>query len=242
MNGSLSAVQLFSHFFWIFPVTFFQISANYYYRTESMSTRFADTDQLVRLAAEGNTQAMYDLLERFRGRLRTMVALRLDRRIAVRVDPSDIVQEALADAASKLSQYARQQPVAFYPWLRRFAWQRLVKAHRQHVQAERRSVNREMAQPDYLSDESRAALSSCLLAAQTTPSAQMMREELERRVLAALDELPAHDREFLVLRYLEQLSMREIADVLGISEPAARRRHVRALERLERLLSRSSER
>jgi DNA-directed RNA polymerase specialized sigma24 family protein len=38
------------------------------------------------------------------------------------------------------------------------------------------------------------------------------------------------------MRYLEQLALAEIAAVLGISEGAAKTRHVRALERLHGLL------
>ena len=53
---------------------------------------------------------------------------------------------------------------------------------------------------------------------------------------AALDRLPSHDREVLVLRYLEQLRHGEIAAVLGLSEGAVKVRHVRALERLRHVL------
>ena len=40
----------------------------------------------------------------------------------------------------------------------------------------------------------------------------------------------------LVLRHLEQLSTREIAAVLGVTEGAIYTRHLRALERLRGLL------
>ena len=53
---------------------------------------------------------------------------------------------------------------------------------------------------------------------------------------AALAGLGERDREVLVLRYLEQLSTRDVAAVLGISEGAVKVRHLRALERLRRLL------
>ena len=57
------------------------------------------TDDLLRRAEAGDPAACQELLARFRERLRLMVAVRLDRRLAARVDPSDVVQEALADAA-----------------------------------------------------------------------------------------------------------------------------------------------
>jgi len=54
---------------------------------------------------------------------------------------------------------------------------------------------------------------------------------------AAMDKLSAADREAILLRFFEQLSMRETADVLGIAEPAAKKRVGRALERLRLRLS-----
>ena len=72
-----------------------------------------------------------------------MVAVRLDRRLAARVDPSDVVQEALADASRRLDDYLLSRPLPFFAWLRQFAWERLVELHRRHVTPQRRSVIRE---------------------------------------------------------------------------------------------------
>ena len=58
----------------------------------------------------------------------------------------------------------------------------------------------------------------------------------DRDSVAALARLRPRDREVLVLRHLEQLSIRDIAAVLGISEGAVKTRHLRALQRLRRLL------
>jgi DNA-directed RNA polymerase specialized sigma24 family protein len=44
------------------------------------------------------------------------------------------------------------------------------------------------------------------------------------------------DREVLALRYLEQLSAREVGVILGINEAAAKKRALRALQRLRGLL------
>jgi hypothetical protein len=54
-----------------------------------------DTDQLLDNASRGDGAARAQLLDRHRQRLRQMIALRIDRRLAARVDPSDVVQEAL---------------------------------------------------------------------------------------------------------------------------------------------------
>jgi RNA polymerase sigma-70 factor (ECF subfamily) len=189
----------------------------------------SDTDQLLDRAAAGDHAARQLLLERYRKLLLRMVAVRLDRRIAARLDPSDIVQEALADAARRLDDYLQERPMPYYPWLRRLAWDRLDKAHRRHT-AGRRSVQRE--EPPDLPNESALKLAERLLAPDTDPAHAALRKERRQRVQAMLDRLAAGDREVLVLRFLERLSTAEAAAVLGISPGAVRLRLMRALERL----------
>src|SRR5262245_60806712 len=103
------------------------------------ASRHEDTDDLLRRVAAGDHDARGRLLARHRPRLHHMIEVRLDRRLRPRIDPSDVVQDALAEAAQKLSDYARRKPLPFYPWLRRLAWERLVQVHRRHVRAQRRS-------------------------------------------------------------------------------------------------------
>src|SRR5262249_47558226 len=129
----------------------------------------------------------------------------------------------------------------FYPWLRRLALQRLIQLHRLHVQSQKRSVQREEPQAAALPGESAVALVERLIASGTTPSGELVREELYARVQHALAQLSPADRELLVLRALEELSVAEVAAVLGVTEGAVRVRHVRALERLRTLLERAPE-
>jgi RNA polymerase sigma-70 factor (ECF subfamily) len=195
-----------------------------------------DTEQLIEQAAQGDDTARQQLLQRHRGQLRRLVSVHLDRRLAARVGPSDVVQEALADAARKLDDYLRDRPIPFYPWLRRLAWERLVKLHRRHLGAQRRSVRREEAGLLPLPDESAAELAQRLIASGTGPSGQLLQDELRQRVQAALLRLGERDRAVLVLRYLEGLSTKDVATTLGVSEGAVKMRHLRALDALRRLL------
>jgi RNA polymerase sigma-70 factor (ECF subfamily) len=195
----------------------------------------SDTEQLLQRVADGDDAARDWLLDRYRRRLRRMVAVRFDLRLAARVDPSDVVQETLAEAAAQLDRYLQERPLPFYPWLRQMAQRRLIELHRRHVLARRRTVIREEALGG-LPDRPAVALAERLLGRLSSPSSNLHRKERRDGVRAALAALSDKDREVLVLRFLEGLSTREAAAVLDISEVAVRSRQVRALERMKALL------
>jgi len=198
--------------------------------------REPDTEELLRQAGQGDAAARDRLLDRHRTRLRAAAALRLDRRLAPRVDPSDVVQETLAEAVRRLPDYLHRRPLPFYPWLRQLALQRLIDLHRHHVRAGKRSVQREQGALPPLPDESAAALAQRLFGRGSSPSAHLQRREVAQRVQAALLQLSERDRELLVLRHLEQLPTRDVVLALGLSEGAVKMRLLRALERLRTLL------
>jgi RNA polymerase sigma-70 factor (ECF subfamily) len=199
-----------------------------------MSEADSQTNVLLARAATGDASAGESLLLRHQERLRKMIAVRLDRRLAGRLDPSDVLQEVFAEAARELPAYAQRQPVPFYPWLRQIAWERLVKLHQRHLFAAKRAASRETALPP--TDESVVLLADRLVDPGTSPSIRVVRAEMRDRVRAALEQLPDRDREVLVMRYLEQLSMAEIAAVVGSTEGAIKVRHLRAIERLRNRL------
>jgi RNA polymerase sigma-70 factor (ECF subfamily) len=194
-----------------------------------------DTERLLLRVATGDDVARDQLLERCRDRLRRMVAVRFDLRLAARADPSDVVQETLAEAAALLARYLHERPLPFYPWLRRLAQRRLIELHRRHVRAGRRTVTREEA-ANGPHARLGPALVDRLLGRTSSPSARLHRQERRDRVRAALAALPEQDCEVLVLRFVEGLPTRQTAAVLGVSEVAVRSRQVRALERLKALL------
>ena len=119
-----------------------------------MATHDPDLEQLLERAAQGDQAARGRLLTQYQARLRQLIALRLDRRLAARIDPSDVLQEALAEAVAKLPDYLRDRPLPFYPWLRQLTLDRLVELYRHHVRTRRRSVTREERRAPPLSEES----------------------------------------------------------------------------------------
>src|SRR5262249_36174788 len=138
----------------------------------------ADSEELLTLAAAGNDRATQELFLRHRGRLRQMVALRIDTRLAARFDPSDIVQEALMDASRKMPDYFRKVPLPFYPWLRQLTLERLIQLHRKHIAASKRGPENEAHDDAPVRDRSAWQLVDCLLAnSRSDPLAQAIREE-----------------------------------------------------------------
>lgn len=192
------------------------------------------TEELLCRAAAGSQSAVNDLLAKHRRRLRRMVAARMDDRLTQRIDPSDVVQETLADAQRKLNGYLRDRPVSFYPWLRQLAWNRLVDLHRRHVRAGKRSILREFA--PMLPDDSVERVARRLASRELGPSETILKQELKQRVLRNLRSLPESDREIVILRHVEELSVQEVAQTLGLPEGTVKSRHFRAIQRLRALM------
>jgi RNA polymerase sigma-70 factor, ECF subfamily len=69
-----------------------------------MTGNSSETNQLLEQAAQGDPQGLGTLLARHGDRLRRMVALRLDRRLQGRIDPSDVIQEAYLEASVRLAE------------------------------------------------------------------------------------------------------------------------------------------
>lgn len=196
-----------------------------------------DLERLLDRAKQEDQDAVTSLMTTHCDRLRKMVAVRMHEQLASRVDPSDVIQDALAEATKNLPAYLEDRPIPFYPWLRRFVWQRLVQLHRKHLDAQQRTVRREISAGLPLSEASGMQLANQLVCSGTSPSDGASRKELRDKVRRALERLSCHDREVLVLLYLEQLSMQEVSGVLGVSRRATNMRHLRALKRLKRVLS-----
>jgi RNA polymerase sigma-70 factor, ECF subfamily len=202
-----------------------------------MSPADTHTDELLRSAGLGGEAVRTELLAWHRDRLPRVVAVRIDRRLAARVAPSDVVQEALADAPLGISSYLPDCPPRFYPRLRQVTWLRLGQLYRHHLGSRRRSVDREVPAGPPIADASAQILAAAyLVAGGSTPSRALIREEMLDRVHHALARLDPRDREVLVMRHLEGLSSAEVGSVLLISEGAVRARLVCALKRLRGLL------
>lgn len=163
--------------------------------------------------------------------------MRMDRRMARRVDASDIVQDVFLEASGRMADYLAHPEIPFHVWLRQLAQDRMIDLHRRN-HALRRDVDREQGlhQPRF-GDQSSLDLAAQIQDDQLTPAAATLRREMEQRFQEALELLDDDDREIILLRHTEQLGNQEAADFLGLSPAAAGMRHTRALRRLKEILN-----
>ena len=76
---------------------------------------------------------------------------------------------------------------------------------------------------------------------QLTPATAVMQQELARQVESAIAQLDNKDGEVIIMRHYEHLTNQEIGQALGVSEPAASMRYLRAIKRLKQLLKNGHE-
>lgn len=190
-----------------------------------------ETEALLHGVRAGHSTALEQLFAQHRDYLHWVLALRMDQNLRSRLDVSDVIQEAHLEALQRIGDYLDRRPMPFRMWLRKTAYECLLRMRRQHVEAKQRAVSREVPLPDR---------SSVLLAGQTmgsTPSQQLINEELAQRVREAMAQLEEDDREVLLMRNYEGLLNHEVAQVLEIKPDAASKRYGRALLRLSKVLS-----
>ena len=195
------------------------------------------TETLLDAARAGDGDAVNKLLERHRGPIRRLVEMRLDRKVQQRVDVSDVVQDVMIEANSRLKKYLDEPVMAFHLWLRQIAWDRMIDTYRRHRVSAKRNMDRE--QP--MSAPGRADHSTMELAVQLcdpalTPAAAATQREIAGKVESVIEMLGDQDREIVLMRHFEHLTNLEIAQVLGLNPPAASMRYLRAIRRLRELL------
>jgi len=186
----------------------------------------------VRRSREGDAESLAWLVQRFNPLLIVQARYRLGRHLASLYDPEDLVQESWAALLPRLADL-RPRDGRFTPVLLRFLGQALLNRYgtlmRKHIQGK--------PLRDAPAERASAADPLALLPAeQTSVLSLAARGEAYARVLAELEGLSEADREVLVLRSIEQVSLPTAALMLGLTENAVAVRHHRALRRLRAAL------
>ena len=195
-----------------------------------MPTAHLSPELLLERARAGDQQALGQLLEEYREYLRLLARARVGRELQVRLDPSDLVQDALLEAHRDFGQFLGQTESELTAWLRQILVRNLTDQLKHH-HSQMRDYERE--QPlEVLVEQAHEALAAPL----STPSAQAVRREQAVVLANALARLSDDYREVIIRRHVEGQSFDEVALAMGRTSGAARMLWMRALERLGRLM------
>jgi RNA polymerase sigma-70 factor (ECF subfamily) len=175
-----------------------------------------------------------DDLERFRQYLRLLARLQLDPRLRRKLDPSDIVQQTLLQAHQARDQFQGRTEAERAAWLRQILARTLANAARDLGRG-KCDVRRERSLEAAV-EESSARLEAWLAAEQPSPSQQAEKNEQLLHLAEALEQLPADQREAIVLHHLRGEPLAGLARQLGRSEGAAAALLHRGLKKLRELL------
>lgn len=194
--------------------------------------------ELIERVVKGDHDALAELFSINRDRLWRMVNFRMDPRLHGRVDADDILQEAWLSAVQRIDHFLADASRSIFVWFRLITSQTMIDVHRRHLGTQKRSAAMEFSINRGWSSESTSfSLSFHLLGHLTSPTQAALREELAEQLKTALSGMNEVDREVLALRHFEQLTNRETAQILNISDQAASDRYMRALGRLKGVLT-----
>ena len=171
-------------------------------------------EELIHRSQAGDWDAFEQLLERHR----TVLARTAYLTIRDRESVQDVMQEALVQVWRDLSSYRPYG--SFRGWMLKIL---LNKARKHHRKKQVQTVPMEAATE--------------VLGNAEGPEEAVEGEEQTRRLRQALDHLTRDHREALILRYYNDLTVPEIAKVLGCREGTIKSRLSRALNRLKDVLS-----
>jgi RNA polymerase sigma-70 factor (ECF subfamily) len=174
-------------------------------------------------------------LEPFRSYLEVLARVHLDARLRGKLDPADVVQQALLRAYAAWPEMKNPDQPALTAWLRRILARTLADAVK-HYERDKRAVDLERSLEADL-DRSTSGMAGWLAANQTSPSQAAIRNEEMLRLADALATLPEPMREVVVLKHLRGWTLQRIGDHLGRTVPAVASLLRRGLEALREKLA-----
>ena len=167
---------------------------------------------LIQRSQAGDTKAFGDLVTRYGTKIFTMAC----GMVGNERDARDLAQEGFLKAWRSIRQFEGRS--SFYTWLYRLTMNLAIDSLRRKVGRDEVELNNTM--PSFLPG----------------PGITCQRAEIRERVNAALAQLSAEHRAVVVLKDLEGLQYREIADVLNISIGTVMSRIFYARKHLQHLL------
>lgn len=175
-------------------------------------------------------------LERFQGYLLILAELHMGRKLREKLDPSDIVQQTLVDAYQDRAQFHGTNEMQLRAWLRQVLANNIRQAGRAFHRA-KRDTDRERSLQQAM-DASSQRFDAWLAADYTSPSGKAQRQEDVDRIVEALAQLPAAQREAMLMRHCQGKPLAEISRHLGKTTDAVAGLLKRGASQIRELLAR----
>ncbi len=192
------------------------------------------TGELLALARRDG-QNLGPLLEAYRSYLTMLARIQIDDRMKSKTDASDLVQECFMAAHRHFASFRGTTEAEFLAWLRRILASNVSAIMRQFKGAQRRDVHLEQRLTHEIDRSSQIA--GGLAGSQTSPSDRAVLRERAVLLADALESLPSHYRQVILLRDLKGLSYPEVGRRMDRSAEAVRKIWIRALAELHELLA-----
>lgn len=174
-----------------------------------------DEKRLIELAQTGDFAAFQSLVEPHQKRLFALAK----RMTGNEQDAEDIVQDTLLKAIDKLETFRAES--SFGTWLYSIA----LNAGRHYLVHQKRQA---LTPVEELLEGTSHDHGSHHLREWRDPHSVMEADEIRKFISGAVDELPAEYSVPFILRYEDELSIKEIADLLELTEAATKSRVLRA--------------
>lgn len=195
-------------------------------------------EQWCHAAATGDTEAFANLLRAYQSRFMGVIRRKIGVDWRGKIDPEDLYQTAVADAAEAMAGFTYQDEDSFYRWVVRIIDHRFIDQVRR-LRRQSRDVDREVA-TGAMTESTFGHLLEQVMRDSMTASRIMRRHEALDAMSDAVSALPADQREVVERRYLRQESWGVTAAGMHRSEDAVRRLASRAVQRLAEVLGRRS--
>jgi len=192
-------------------------------------------EELLRGARRGMSEHLGQLLQLYRNYLTILAATQLDGRLRRRLNPSDLVQEAMLAAHRDFEKFRGCSEREFLAWLRQILINCLHHAIETHLKAKRRDVRCEISLERVSAALDGSAIDFIQALADPGPSPSTPLRQRERAVALAdqLARLRPEYRDVIVLRNLQGLPFEEIAERMNRKPAAVRMLWLRAIERFK---------
>lgn len=192
---------------------------------------------LLERARSGDAAAREQLFAKCRNYVMVLAKTQVEGWMRTKVDASDLVQQTLMEAHRGFADFVGNSEAEWLAWLRQILSHNTQDVVRRYRTAGKRQIQREQSL-----DVHPAGLSGSFSMDPAdkdiqTPSQLLAQKEREIELADAISQLTPDHQEVIILRNLQRLPFDEVAELMHRTRPATQMLWMRAIKRLESLMS-----